>query len=169
MEKQEMIIQLDVQGQAILILMRGLTEEALRWKPTTSSWSMLEVLNHLVDEEIYDFRAHLDHILHTTNLPWPEIDPQGWVTQQQYNQRPLDESLANFESERKASIAWLKTLSEPNWKSSVEFSWGNLSAGDMLASWVAHDLLHLRQLIELRYQLSAKFSQPFSVTYAGKW
>jgi len=169
MEKQEMITQLDVQGQAILILMRGLTEEALRWKPNTSSWSMLEVLNHLVDEEIYDFRAHLEHILHTPNQPWPEIDPQGWVTQKQYNQRLLDESLANFGSERKASITWLKTLSEPNWESSVEFSWGNLSAGDMLASWVAHDLLHLRQLIELRYQLRDNFSQPFSVTYAGKW
>jgi hypothetical protein len=39
----------------------------------------------------------------------------------------------------------------------------------MLASWLAHDLLHLRQLIELRYQLTKSNSTPFNVDYAGKW
>lgn len=169
MDKQQMITQLEGQGQAILILADGLTDEEVRWKPNPSSWSLLEVLNHLVDEEIHDFRRHLEHILNTPYQPWPEIDPQGWVTLRKYNQRNLVETLANFKTERIASIAWLKTLSNPNWDTYVEFSWGNLSAGDMLASWVAHDVLHLRQLIELRYQLAANFSQPYSLDYAGKW
>jgi len=127
MDFRYMVTQLEVQGQACISLAGGLTDEAVRWKPNPSSWSVLEVFNHLIDEEIYDFRTHLEHILNTPDQPWPEIDPQGWVTQKGYNQRQLDKTLARFETERKASIAWLKTLTDPNWDAFVEFSWGKLT------------------------------------------
>jgi hypothetical protein len=39
----------------------------------------------------------------------------------------------------------------------------------MLASWLAHDLLHLRQLIELRYQITISRCDPYRVLYAGEW
>ncbi len=69
--------QLKAQGEAILQLAEGLSLEQARWKPDEKSWSVLEVLNHLVDEEVLDFRRHLDHLLHTPDAPWPEIDPQA--------------------------------------------------------------------------------------------
>jgi hypothetical protein len=47
--------------------------------------------------------------------------------------------------------------------------WGKLSAGDIMASWLAHDLLHLRQLLELRYHLTLTNSMPYMLEYAGKW
>lgn len=50
------IQQLQAQGDMILALIAGLTESKARWKPDAESWSILEVLNHLVDEEILDFR-----------------------------------------------------------------------------------------------------------------
>ena len=163
------IAQLTTQGQAILQLAEDLTLEQARWKPDEKSWSMLEVMNHLVDEEVLDFRRHLDHLLHTPSAPWPEIDPQGWVTSKHYNERQLDATLAAFAAEREKSIAWLQTLDSPNWDSAAAMPWGSLSAGDMLASWLAHDLLHLRQLVELRYALTQKSCAPYSVEYAGGW
>ena len=72
--------QLRTQGQAILQLAEGLSLEQARWKPDEQSWSVLEVMSHLVDEEVLDFRRHLDHLLHTPTDPWPRIGPQGWVT-----------------------------------------------------------------------------------------
>ena len=161
--------QLKTQGQAILKLVTGLTEEEARWKPASDSWSVLEVLNHLIDEEIYDFRTHLDHILHTPHQPWPEIDPIGWVTKHQYNQQDLHDSLVRFEVEREQSLNWLAELPDPDWKAAVSDPRGTLSAGDMLASWLAHDLLHLRQLVELRYQITTNISRPYRLDYAGKW
>jgi hypothetical protein len=161
--------QLKTQGQAVAALVTGLTLEEARWKPALDSWSVLEVLNHLVDEEIYDFRTHLDHILHSPDQPWPSIDPGGWVTLRHYNQGDVDETLIRFEAEREKSLAWLAGLPPLDWDAAVTHSWGTLSAGDMLASWLAHDLLHLRQLVELRYLITAAASQPYQPDYAGKW
>lgn len=64
MEIKESIQQLQTQGDMIIALTAGLTAAKVRWKPDAMSWSILEVLNHLLDEEILDFRQHLDHILH---------------------------------------------------------------------------------------------------------
>lgn len=161
--------QLRTQGQAILQLAEGLSLEQARWKPDEQSWSVLEVMSHLVDEEVLDFRRHLDHLLHTPTDPWPRIDPQGWVTAKRYNERQLDATLAAFAAEREASLKWLDSLNDPNWGSATVMPWGSLCAGDMLASWLAHDLLHLRQLIELRYALTEEDSAPYSVEYAGGW
>ena len=44
-----------------------------------------------------------------------------------------------------------------------------LTAGDLLVAWTAHDVLHLRQLTELRYALIARAGKPFSPAYAGDW
>ena len=147
----------------------GFSQPEARWKPNSESWSVLEVLNHLVDEEILDFRRHLDHILHTPESPWPIIDPQGWVTEKQYNERDLDTTLTQFKAEREGSLAWLTELGTPNLESTVSMSWGSLTAGDMVAAWLAHDLLHIRQLNELRYQITIARCEPYRVLYAGEW
>jgi hypothetical protein len=161
--------QLRDQGQAILALARGLALEQARWKPNPESWSVLEVLNHLVDEEVLDFRRHLDHILHSPEKPWPKIDPQGWVPEKKYNERELVGTLWNFQNEREASLAWLGEVDDLDWDAEADFPWGVVTAGDMAASWLAHDLLHLRQLVELRYALTADHCQPYRVQYAGEW
>jgi hypothetical protein len=169
MDLQNARSQLKAQGQMVVALATGLTHEEARWKPNPVGWSILEVVNHLVDEEIYDFRAHLDHILHTPEQPWPKIDPQGWVTQRHYDQQNLDDTLLRFEAEREKSLSWLAGLPAPDWDAAVTQSWGTLSAGDMLAAWLAHDLLHLRQLVDLRYKITKAANQPYQLDYAGKW
>lgn len=169
MDINQMAAQLKHQADTIVALCEDIKPDAARWKPAPDSWSLLEVVNHLVDEEVLDFRGHLEHILHTPKLPWPEIDPMGWVTSKAYNQRAWFDSINNFRIERDKSITWLLSLTEINWDAAVHMSWGSLSAGDIAASWLAHDLLHLRQIIELHYQLTAQQSEPFSVKYAGQW
>lgn len=161
--------QLDRQGRAIFALTGGISEGEARWNPNAESWSILEVLNHLVDEEVLDFRCHFEHILYTPQQPWPEIDPQGWVKQKAYNLRSLEDSRKNFLTERETSITWLLKHPSADLDVAIIMDWGPLTAGDLLASWLAHDLLHLRQLVELRYHLTAKSSQPHDLLYAGKW
>jgi len=169
MNLESVCAQMERQALAIQALAQDVSDGQAHWKPGAEDWSILEVINHLYDEEIEDFRAHLDLILHRADEPWSRIDPQGWVTARGYNQRDLAPSLDNFLRARQASIAWLNGLSEPDWSIVYPMPWGQLTAGDMLASWLAHDLLHLRQLVELHWAYTVRQVEPFSVRYAGEW
>ncbi|MGW8252051.1 MAG: DinB family protein [Anaerolineales bacterium] len=154
---------------AIRSLVEGVSDEQARWKPDPESWSILEVINHLYDEERQDFRVRLDYILHRPGETWPPIDPQGWVTSREYYKRDLGESLLNFLAEREISLLWLDELGSPDWQTSSPAPWGEITAGDMFAAWVAHDVLHLRQLVELHYAYLNQDAQPYSLQYAGDW
>jgi hypothetical protein len=163
------ISQMAQQAQSIASLAVGISEEQARWKPDLDSWSILEVVNHLYDEEQFDFRVRLDILLNDPGRDWPPIDPQGWVTSRNYNQRDPKESLENFLGEREKSLAWLRGLEEPDLDRFVRSQFGRMAAGDMFFAWVTHDLLHLRQLVELRYAWTQQQAEPYGVGYAGDW
>ncbi len=156
-------------AERIRLLATSVSDEQARWRPDPDSWSLLEVVNHLYDEEREDFRVRLDYILHRPGDSWPPIDPQGWVTARDYNSRDLAESLENFLAERRKSLEWLEGLGEPDWEAKVEDPRGVMRAGDMYSAWVAHDGLHLRQLVELHYLYWRAQAQPYDVGYAGDW
>ncbi len=100
---------------------------------------------------------------------WPKIDPRNWVAERGYYDRDLNSSLDNFLAEREKSLSWLRELSEPNWQNSKEGPNGTLSAGDLLASWLAHDFLHIRQLSRLHWQYVGAIAEPYKTAYAGPW
>jgi hypothetical protein len=150
-------------------LLRGVSEDQVRWKPAPGSWSMLEVVNHLYDEEREDFRQRIEIVLSDPNQSWPPIDPRGWVVARAYNDRDPDQSLGNLLAERDKSLDWLGQLGSPNWDNRHEGPNGNLAAGDLLAAWLAHDFLHTRQLARLHWQYVALISEPYQTTYGGPW
>ena len=150
-------------------LLRSVSIEQAKWKPAPDKWSMLEVINHLYDEEREDFRQRLELVLADPAKPWPKIDPRNWVTTRGYNQRELTVSLENFLAEREKSLGWLRKLSSPNWENSHAGPNGALSAGDLLASWLAHDFLHIRQLARLHWQYVGAIAEPYQTTYGGPW
>jgi hypothetical protein len=153
---------------AIRAVALGIADEEARWKPDPKSWSVLEVVNHLWDEERHDFRQRIDYTLHRPGEAWPPIDPMGWVTARRYNERDLDESFEGFLSAREGSLAWLHALGVEDWETEYQAPWGPITAGELLASWAAHDLLHLRQLVELRWWLTTR-ELAQNVRYAGEW
>jgi len=156
-------------AETIRTLIQAVSDEQARWRPSPDCWSILEVINHLHDEEIEDFRTHLDIVLHHPSQPWPSIDPEGWVIKRQYNQRKIGESLGDFLNARKESLAWLRGLSSPNWEATYDAPFGQTTAGDLFASWVAHDLLQIRQLVELHWAYTTLLVSPHKVDYAGPW
>ena len=150
-------------------LLSGISQIEASEKPNADTWSILEVLCHLYDEECEDFRVRLDLILHNPSRDWPPIDPQGWVKARQYNQRSFAEMQQRWLAERERSLAWLSGLADANWEAAVETPWGDARAGDMLSAWAAHDNLHIRQLVELRRYRLTKMVIPYDPRYAGDW
>jgi hypothetical protein len=169
MDLASQIARLAADAQAITALVEATTDAQARWRPGPEDWSILEVICHLADEEREDFRMRLDYTLHRPGAPWPPTDPQGWVTERGYNEHDLASALADFRAERARSIAWLESLAVPDWDSSYSTRFGPLCAGDLLASWVAHDLLHLRQLVELHWAWTNRAVAPYETRYAGEW
>ena len=169
MNREHLIGQMMNNTKTILNLAQGVSADQARWKPDDDSWSILEVINHLYDEEREDFRVRLDIILHHPEQPWPAIDPQGWITERRYNQRNFEESVKDFLTERDKSLFWLQELGSPKWETIYTSPFGQMSAGDMFAAWVGHDLLHIRQLVELHWAYTVRTVKPYRVDYAGDW
>jgi hypothetical protein len=149
-------------------LVNGIDDTQAKWKPAPDKWSVLEVINHLYDEERDDFRMRLDLILYHPGKDWPPIDPPNWAIERKYNQRKLNESLNNFVAEREESVNWLKNLKHPDWTRIYSHpKIGDIRGGDMLAAWLAHDYLHLRQIVNLHLEYHDRVVHPFSTKYAA--
>jgi hypothetical protein len=165
----EVVTRLSQSAETIQSLVRHVPKDQALWKPSASEWSILEVVNHLTDEEREDFRTRFDLIVHDPNAAWPSIHPSAWVTERSYSTRDLAESVESFLLERDKSITWLKGLPSPDLEQVHVRPSGTVRAGDLLASWVAHDLLHTRQLTRLQYQWLRFIVQPYELDYAGDW
>ena len=161
--------ELENSTEMIRALLAGISQVEAQIKPDAESWSILEVVCHLYDEEREDSREHLDFILHRQNEEWHEIDPEKWVLEREYNKQNLTEMQERFFAERWKSLEWLRGLSEANWETTYTSQFGSMKAGDMFACWVAHDNLHVRQLTELRRKWIERITQPYDIEYAGDW
>jgi len=169
MEFKTLYQELEHSTEMIRALLAGINQQESQIKPNPESWSILEVVCHLYDEEREDFREHLDFILHRQDEEWHRIDPQGWVTERKYNEKNFAEMQEKFFGERWKSLEWLSGLSEANWGTIYASEYGSTTAGEMFACWIAHDNLHVRQLAELRRKHIERITQPYEIEYAGEW
>ncbi len=169
MNIEPFLYQMERNGLAITWLVRDMSEEQAKWRPDPDSWSILEVMYHLIDEEREDFRQRLNYLLNMPGEPFPSIDPQGWPAERQYNDRDLMTAIKTFINERARSIDWMRKLQTPNWENTTDHpELGTLSAADMFASWVRHDHLHLRQLNEILMAWGEKEHAEQRYQYAGE-
>lgn len=183
MDASSLIDSLERTAEILPALIEGLKEADLRWRPPgddgaegTGGWSILEIVCHMADEEVEDFRMRLALTLRDPQEEWPGIDPEGAAAQRAYNESAMGDVLERFVSERKASVEGLRGLLPPESAEAPDWAVahqhpkiGALRAGDLLASWAAHDALHIRQISKRLFQLVQRNAQPYSTTYAGPW
>jgi len=169
MEYKLLYQELTQSTEMIRALLVGIRQEEAQVKPGRGSWSILEVVCHLYDEEREDFREHLDFILHRQHEEWHPIAPVAWVKLRKYNEQDFKTVQRKFFNERKKSLAWLKSLKNSDWNTTYTSKFGSVKAGAMFASWVAHDNLHMRQLVELRRSFIERITKPYDIQYAGDW
>jgi hypothetical protein len=168
MKHQQIIAHLHVNSEVFKYLFENISDQQARWKPGADRWSLLEVINHLYDEEREDFRKRLALVLNNPDEPWPAIDPEGWVLERGYNEKSLKESLHNFFGERANSLAWLHALESPDWQATHRHpKMGPMSAELILANWLAHDLFHIRQTNDLHFAYLTRLVAPLSLDYSG--
>jgi uncharacterized damage-inducible protein DinB len=165
---QAVVHQLRVNAEAIRALAQAMPDEHTTWRPNPETWPMLQIMEHLYNEERIDFRQHLREMLHDPPQPW------GAFHDKYLSVKSCRQALDAFLAEREASIAWLEALASPDWDSTIQATFVDetitLSAGDLLVSWVDHDFSHLRQMTVLLHTWYKKEREPYSTQYAGgRW
>ncbi len=161
--------QLRCSAAGIEHLTRTVNDDHARWRPSPGRWSILEVLAHLYLEEQEDFRPRLDTVLHHPGRDFAALDPEGSLAASNLNRLDLSELISKFIGEREKSLAWLATLQMPSWERVYEHPAGPIRAGDIMAAWLAHDFIHIRQISRLHFEYVAYKSQPYVTRYAGDW
>lgn len=166
-----LIARLESFADELPVVVAGISDADARLKPASGAWSILEIVCHLVDEEVDDFRTRLRLTLEDhPSKPWPPLDPEGVAVTRRYNEQDFAERVGTFVRERRSSIAWLRTISQPNWENAYHHpKWGPISAGMLMTGWAVHDMLHLRQIAKRRYELALRDGQPYPADYAGAW
>ncbi|WP_298237681.1 DinB family protein [uncultured Algibacter sp.] len=161
--------QLETNKHVFKTLLKNKTEAEYLWKPQPEKWCLLEIVCHLIDEEVEDFRARTNHVLESPAQDMMPINPNNWVKERNYASRNYQTSIDIFLKERNKSIKWLKSKTEANWDNVfVHHVLGNMSANLFLANWLAHDYLHMRQILRYQYQYLAEKSR-IDLQYAGNW
>jgi hypothetical protein len=77
-------------GGVLNAAVAGLSNDDTRWRPAEGAWSILEIVCHLADEEVEDFRARLRSTLEDPARPWAPIDPVGAAITRRYGSASLD-------------------------------------------------------------------------------
>ena len=169
MQPSSIIAKLKRHQEVFRHLLQSATPEQYTFKPDPKSWCLLEVICHLLDEEIEDFKARIAHILTHSDKPLIPISPETWPTERNYLGQDFESVLQQFLDERKQSVDWLQSLQHPNWEQTVDHpDVGPRSAKKFLINWLAHDYHHIRQINKIQHAYLMHASGD-DLTYAGKW
>ena len=150
-------------------LLQNVNKEEYLWRPEPNKWCILEIICHLHDEEIEDFRTRVKYVLENPDRTLPPINPVAWVKERNYIDQNYESILNAFIKEREHSVEWLSSLEDQKWDNYYEHpKLGPMSAKLFLSNWLAHDILHLRQILNLRFNYLKHISLE-DLTYAGNW
>ena len=165
----DIINELDSNKNVFEALFSNVPKQMINWKDDPKRWSLLEIICHLYDEEAEDFKARTKSVLDDPRKALIPFDPVAWVEERKYADQNYTEMQFLFLERRKESIEWLRSLEHPNWKNVFNHpNLGEMSAELFLANWLAHDHLHIRQIIKLKFDFLKDVSG-MKLNYAGDW
>jgi hypothetical protein len=155
--------------QTFEILFKTFSENQITWKQSPEKWCPLEIVCHLYDEECEDFKVRIQQVFESPQLKLPPINPTKWVSERKYMEQDYNSKVYEFLKEREKSIKWLMSLENPPWENAfIHPKFGPMSARYFLTNWLAHDYLHIKQLIRLQYDYLRNQTE-IELEYAGTW
>lgn len=115
------------------------------------TWSPFDVVGHLIHGERTDWVPRIEHILqHGDTLPFPPFDREAMFAASRG--LPLGELLDTFSQLRAASLDRLAALGLTDAdmaRHGRHPEFGVVTLGQHMATWVAHDLSHLGQVVRV--------------------
>jgi hypothetical protein len=115
------------------------------------TWSPFDVVGHLIHADRTDLMPRVEHILrHGDSVPFPAFDREAMFAASRG--LPLRELLDTFGQLRAESLDRLAALALTNAdlvRRGKHPEFGPVTLGQHLATWVAHDLSHVAQVVRV--------------------
>lgn len=124
-------------------LILGQSDEMLGQRPAPDEWSAVEIVGHLLDDEIVNaFRLRLT--LTEDQPSYPGNDPERWA---ELSKPPIDTLLRAWEALRTYNLWLLESLPRSEWtRVGLHQEQGPESVEIQILKNAGHDLAHLDQL-----------------------
>lgn len=134
----------------------GLNEQQLRWKSSPTSWSVTEVLAHLVDHSIVvSFRIR--EILAGSQVKLPAFNQDAWVAGQKANEEHVSQLLTIAHGLVQYNSGLLGRLDEQEWnKTGINFKGEPVSISAIIPAFVAHVQNHVNQIRRIKQEAAGK-------------
>ncbi|HLN63371.1 MAG TPA: DinB family protein [Symbiobacteriaceae bacterium] len=162
-ELDEAVAVLERTPASLGALLEGLPERWVRATEGEGTWSPYDVIGHLIHGERADWIPRARHILAGENRPFEPFDRTAQFSESQG--KSLSELLAEFADLRRASLAVLRgmnlTAADLD-RTGQHPAFGEVRLGQLLATWVAHDLDHVGQIVRTMAKVYATAVGPWS-------
>src|SRR5713226_10549321 len=132
---------------SLTALLDGLPETWIRSTEGEGTWSPYDVIGHLIHGERTDWIPRARHILADEARPFESFDRAAQFTENKG--KSLAELLEIFADLRRENVAALEgmKLTEADFeRKGLHPELGEVTLGQLLATWVVHDLDHLGQI-----------------------
>lgn len=131
-------------------LLRGIDDSVARRRPADGEWSIVEIVNHLLDiEERY--RVRLKRVI-TEDTPYFDyMHPDETAMDDGMSIQAL---VKQFELARGETVGFLTAISQSDWgRSAVHETLGETRLRFLVQNLLDHDIAHLSQIVDVRQQL----------------
>jgi len=148
---QDTIALLERTPAVLNALLRGLPEMWTESNEGGNTWTVRDVVAHLIHAEGEDWIPRSKRILHSDEThPFMPFDRDGYV---RYSRgKTLAQLLDDFAQARAKGLDELRALkltAEDLKKRGQHPSFGAVTLSELLATWAAHDLTHLHQIARI--------------------
>ena len=127
--------------------LQGLSDEWIVNNEGGDTWSVYDVVGHLIHGERTDWMARIRKTLSDTDKEFVPFDRFA-----QFNEskgKTLDQLLDEFATIRKQNLEEVRSLNISEQvlsKTGIHPSFGTVTLRQLLSTWVAHDLSHIAQI-----------------------
>ena len=128
-------------------LLAGLPDNWVRATEGEGAWSPYDVIGHLIHGERTDWLPRARHILNGERRPFEPFDRTAQFAESR--DKSVNELLATFAELRRENVAALtrmKLTKDDLSLRGVHPELGDVTLGQLLATWVVHDLDHVVQV-----------------------
>jgi hypothetical protein len=159
---EEAVAILERTPATVSALLEGVPETFARATEGEGTWSPYDVVGHLIHGERTDWIERARHILSGDPRPFTPFDRTAQLKESEG--KSLGELLATFNELRGRNVAALlamKLVEDDLGRTGRHPDFGEVTLGQLLATWVVHDLDHVAQIARTMAKVYAEAVGPW--------